>query len=99
MSLPRESDPCGKIDDALEAKPKSLHARLAIAFARQETTEHGHQAYHLIESIPLHTSQNCPISHAQHARKPLILSMSTQGDWRPNVDCKLLIYKASSTCV
>ena len=49
MSLSRESDPCGEIHDALEAKPNGLHARLAIAPARQEAAEHGHQAHHLVE--------------------------------------------------
>ncbi len=50
MSLASESDPCGEIHDALEAESNGLHARLAIALARQEAAEHGHQAHHLVQS-------------------------------------------------
>ena len=49
MSLPRESDPCGEVDDALKAEPEGLHTRLAIALARREADEHGHQAHHFVE--------------------------------------------------
>ena len=38
------------VHDALQPDPDRFDARLAVAFARQETAEHGHQSQDLVES-------------------------------------------------
>ncbi len=41
------------VHDALQADPGAPDARLSVAFARQEATEHGDQSQDLFESWPL----------------------------------------------
>ena len=44
------------VHDALQPDPDGFDARLAVAFARQEAAEHGHQSQDLVESISLYTT-------------------------------------------
>ena len=51
--LTHELDADDAVHDALQADPGPLDARLSVAFARQEATEHGDQSHDLVESWPL----------------------------------------------
>ena len=50
MTLPREPDASGKVDDALKLNSEDLHAGHSVALARQETAKPDHQAHYLIQS-------------------------------------------------